>query len=73
MVLFEDQQYDGFYYNFQPGVTATCLYQQYGHGSGNAQKVPPVFWQTSQALPGISADLFGGVTPTSTYGPESIP
>ena len=73
MVIIEDEGWDGLYYNFQPGVTASGVAGQYGHHLYGSSKTPPIYWYCPWTDGYPFYNLTGGHSPYSVYGPEHLP
>ena len=69
----EDQSYEGFYYNFQRGVTVTGRYSKWQTPWNSPSNKPEVLWQGNQDYINGMQLLTGGAAPNSTRGPETLP
>jgi hypothetical protein len=73
MVIVPDENFTGFYYNLQPGVSISGLCGQYGHNIDSASKYPPVYWYTEGAVLSGMYNLMPNQSPFSVFGPEILP
>jgi len=73
LAQFDDEGYDGVYYNLAPGVTAEGNTVQYGVPPDNVSKVPPVYWYCLVASQLNLNNLATGASPVSIQGPEILP